>query len=54
MSSGFISLDIDVSSVVNVSFMGVEVSEFLDEVFDLEVQRFDFTVESVDVIVDNG
>lgn len=36
--SGFISLDIDVSSGVDVSFVGIEVSEFLNEVFDLEVQ----------------
>lgn len=52
--SGFVGLDIDVSGVVNVVFVLVEVSKFLDEVFDGDVQRFDFTVESVDVIVDDG
>lgn len=52
--SGFVGLDIDVSGVVNVDFVLVEVSKFLNEVFDGDIQRFDFTVESVDVIVDDG
>lgn len=33
--SGFEGLDVDVSGVVNVGFVSIEVSKFLDEVIDL-------------------